>query len=268
MSQKVNIKNLNEAEAVKVGDYLIIETSDGTKILDFKNFSIDTSHTTFGSTLSTQTTDISANYSLIQQLSGSVDANKTLVSTVSGLTGLNWRDTWSSSLTYGQQDVVEYESSSFISLVDSNTNNTPVDGDDNLNSNWKYIAKKGSVTIPLSSASGILSYDGSNLVEVKPADDSEIGYILTSRGTSNTPAWSQASATRPGQVVDKVWTSYIGQKWWVGNQSGVIIHMTDGKLLKGGDDDGYGNLAHGPITCTRPPDCEKPGIIPVQQKEF
>ena len=92
MADKVNIKNLNEAEAVKVGDYLIIETSDGTKILDFKNFSIDTSNTTFAGTLSTQTADISSNYALIQQLSGSVDANKTLVSEVSGLTGLNWRD--------------------------------------------------------------------------------------------------------------------------------------------------------------------------------
>ena len=247
MSQKVNIKNLTEAEAIKAGDYLIIETSTGTKILNFKNFSVDTSHTTFADTLSAQTTDISGNYSLIQQLSGSVTANKTLVSEVSGLTGLNWRESWSSANTYKKQDAVEYDNSSFVSKIDSNNNNIPVDGNGTLNSNWMYLSKKGSVTVPLSSASAILSYDGSSLVEVKPAGDSEIGYILTSQGVSNTPTWSQASATRPGQVVDKVWTSYIGQKWWVGNQSGVIIQMTDGKLLKGGDDDGYGHLAHGPV---------------------
>ena len=38
MAERVNIKNLHQAEAVKAGDYIILETSDGTKILDFKDF--------------------------------------------------------------------------------------------------------------------------------------------------------------------------------------------------------------------------------------
>lgn len=245
MADKVNIKNLVQVESINAGDYLIVETSEGTKILDFKNLTIDTANTSFAAQLSGYTTSLASNYSIIQQLSGSVNANSTLVSEVSGLTGLNWRDSWSSSATYKKQDVVEYDNSSFVSKINSNSNNIPVDSSGTLNSNWKYIAKKGSVTVPLSSASAILSHDGSNLVEVKPAGDSEIGYILTSQGTSDTPVWSQASATRPGQVVDKVWTGNVGNKWW-SNQCGPIIQMTDGRLLRAGDDDGYGHLAHGP----------------------
>jgi len=114
MADRVNIKNLSEAEIIKSGDYIVIETSSGTQILDFKNFTIDTGNTSFASTLSTHTTDLSSNYSLIQQLSGTVGANTTLVSEVSGLTGLNWRDTWSSAITYKKQDSVEYDNSSFV----------------------------------------------------------------------------------------------------------------------------------------------------------
>jgi len=249
MADKVNIKNLNEAEAVKVGDYLIIETSDGTKILDFKNFSIDTSNTTFAGTLSTQTADISSNYSLIQQISGSVDANKTLVSEVSGLTGLNWRDGYSALITYKKQDAVEYEESSFVSKVDSNTGNTPVDGYGTLNSNWNYLAKKGSITLPLSSPSAILSYDGSNLIEVKPSSDSEIGYVLTSKGVSNTPVWSSNTDGRGGQKCERLIHGDIGSKWHRAQASAPLL-MTDGKLLTHGDSlatiGGAAANAHGP----------------------
>ena len=50
---KVNVKSLPEITQVSKGDYLIIETDDsGTKIIDFENFVIDETHTTFEPLLS------------------------------------------------------------------------------------------------------------------------------------------------------------------------------------------------------------------------
>lgn len=244
MADKVNIKNLNEAEAVKVGDYLIIETSEGTKILDFKNFSIDTSNTTFAGTLSTQTADISSNYSLIQQISGSVNANKTLVSEVSGLTGLNWRDEWSSGITYKKQDSVEYDNSSFVSLVDSNTNNTPVDGSGTLDSNWNYLAKKGSVTLPLSTAGAILSYNGTALTEVKPTDGTS-GYILKSNGEGVAPSYQLADSGRPRAVCKQLGETYNQVSGSAPHETTVAFIMTDGTVRLAGDDSENSHMSLG-----------------------
>jgi hypothetical protein len=45
-----------------------------------------------------------------------------------GVTGLvGWQRTWSNTTTYGLNDGVQYQGSGYISLVDSNTNNTPGD---------------------------------------------------------------------------------------------------------------------------------------------
>ena len=178
MAERVNIKNLHQAETVKAGDYIILETSDGTKILDFKDFTIDTSHTSFANTFSGHTTDISVNYSLIQQLTGSSAANTTLVSQVSGLTGLMWRDTWSASTTYNVQDAVEYSNSSFVAIAGS-TNEAPAAGEVLNSSYWNYLAKAGTVTLPLSTANALLSYNGTALTEIAPA---AAGYTLKSKG--------------------------------------------------------------------------------------
>ena len=73
-----NVRELPEVFSVADGDLLLIETENGTNILDFENFVIGIDNTTFGSTLSTNTTDIAALSSsfdtLSSALNNSVDA--------------------------------------------------------------------------------------------------------------------------------------------------------------------------------------------------
>ena len=68
-----NIKELPETFSVAAGDMLIIETDDGTNIMDFNNFVIGLDNTTFGTTITQHSTDISTLYSDIDELSASVD---------------------------------------------------------------------------------------------------------------------------------------------------------------------------------------------------
>tara|TARA_R110000824_G_scaffold125243_3_gene284235 strand:+ start:9379 stop:10260 length:882 start_codon:yes stop_codon:yes gene_type:complete len=70
MSDKsVNIKRLPEASDIEDGNFLIIEGEEGTSILDFKNFVITENNTTFQPLLSSHSTNIDRNYSLILTLS-------------------------------------------------------------------------------------------------------------------------------------------------------------------------------------------------------
>jgi len=78
-----NVRELPEVFSVAAGDLLIIETENGTNILDFENFVIGVDNTTFGSTLSTNTTDIAALSSSFDTLSSSVNTSiETLSSSV------------------------------------------------------------------------------------------------------------------------------------------------------------------------------------------
>ena len=192
MAESVNIRKLEITNQLQSGDYLIIETSAGTRIIDYKDLLIDKKNTTFASDLSTYEAGIASNQTLIKQLTGSQDNNNALVASVSGLSGLQWKGPWDTTTVYSKFDVVEYDNSSFVA-EEANANNTPAGG----SSIWSYIAKKGTVTLPLSSASAILSHDGSELVEIKPESNSEIGYVLTSQGTSAPPVWSLLSYGRP-----------------------------------------------------------------------
>ena len=65
MSENVNIVRLPESDEVKSGDYLIIETPQGTKIVDFSNFILTESNVTFSTVLSAHTSDIASNKTLI-----------------------------------------------------------------------------------------------------------------------------------------------------------------------------------------------------------
>ena len=49
---RVNINKLDGVTSLKAGDFLIIETPEGTRILDFKDFSIGIDNTTFSTTIS------------------------------------------------------------------------------------------------------------------------------------------------------------------------------------------------------------------------
>tara|TARA_R110001606_G_scaffold339615_1_gene487715 strand:+ start:395 stop:973 length:579 start_codon:yes stop_codon:yes gene_type:complete len=78
-----NVRELPEVFSVAAGDLLLIETENGTNILDFENFVIGIDNTTFGSTLSTNTTDIASLSSSFDTLSSSVNTSiETLSSSV------------------------------------------------------------------------------------------------------------------------------------------------------------------------------------------
>ncbi len=75
-----NVTELPEIFSISNGDLLLIETENGTNILDFENFIISVDNTTFGSTLSTNTTDIAALSSNFDTLSSAVDTSITALS--------------------------------------------------------------------------------------------------------------------------------------------------------------------------------------------
>lgn len=78
----INIEDLDIAKEIKIGDYVLLETTDGTKLIDFKDFIIGTDNITFYDKISggdfLQTADISA-------LSANVDTNTTILSGISGV---------------------------------------------------------------------------------------------------------------------------------------------------------------------------------------
>lgn len=56
----VNINELQEVDEVSNGNYLILETDDGTRIINFENFLIPIDNTTFESTITNIQSDISS----------------------------------------------------------------------------------------------------------------------------------------------------------------------------------------------------------------
>jgi uncharacterized protein (TIGR03437 family) len=58
-----------------------------------------------------------------------------------GPTGLTWRQTWSSSATYAQNDAVQFNGTSYISLQSNNTDHEP----DNSPTYWDTLAQAGAV---------------------------------------------------------------------------------------------------------------------------
>ena len=86
-----NIIRLPESDEIKSGDFVIVETADGTRILDFKNFLISTDNITFASTLSTYETDIKNNRTDIDSLTGALLNGKQdiFVASISSTKGLS-----------------------------------------------------------------------------------------------------------------------------------------------------------------------------------
>ena len=78
-----NVKELPETFSIATGDLLLVETDDGTNIMDFSNFVIGLDNTTFGTTITQHSTDINTLYSDIDTLSAQVAAD---VATVTGNT--------------------------------------------------------------------------------------------------------------------------------------------------------------------------------------
>lgn len=70
-----NIKELPETFSVADGDLLLIETDEGTNILDYANFVIGLDNTTFGTTITQHSTDIATLSSNFDSLSTQVDTD-------------------------------------------------------------------------------------------------------------------------------------------------------------------------------------------------
>ena len=70
-----NVKELPETFSVAGGDLLLIESDEGTNIMDFANFIIGLDNTTFGTTITDHSTDIAALSSDVATLSSKIDAD-------------------------------------------------------------------------------------------------------------------------------------------------------------------------------------------------
>lgn len=77
----INIESLDIADEIKIGDFVLLETTDGTKLIDFKDFIIGVDNITFFDRISgdyLQTSDISA-------ISAKTLAHESALSAVTGL---------------------------------------------------------------------------------------------------------------------------------------------------------------------------------------
>ena len=82
-----NIKELPETFAIAAGDMLVVETDDGTNIMDFNNFVIGLDNTTFGTTITQNSAALNDVYSDLETLSAEVEASVDTVATLSANTG-------------------------------------------------------------------------------------------------------------------------------------------------------------------------------------
>lgn len=117
----INIEDLDIAKEIKIGDNILLETTDGTKLIDFKDFIIGTDNITFYDKISggdfLQTADISA-------LSANVDTNTTILSSISGVN--NDIASLQGQVTAALNDLAKFRASiNELSNVELDTNTTP-----------------------------------------------------------------------------------------------------------------------------------------------
>lgn len=67
MSSEISIKQLPQITEINNGDLLLVQTPNSTNTLDFENFVIGLENTTFGTTITKNTTDIDALSSVLYQ---------------------------------------------------------------------------------------------------------------------------------------------------------------------------------------------------------
>jgi len=89
MAESVNIKKLVQADEINNGDFFIVETPQGTRILDYEDLIFSDKNTTFAPKLSAHTDDINVNLNNIAELSGYHLANPFRVQNLSATDGLS-----------------------------------------------------------------------------------------------------------------------------------------------------------------------------------
>lgn len=117
----INIKDLPVIESIDAGNFFIIETESGTSILDFSNLIFTLDNTTFGDTITNNTTNI-----LILS-SDIADLNTTLSSSISSLSAEVLRTNTFSTFSYTSAGITQLKG--FNTIIDPGTSvstlNTP-----------------------------------------------------------------------------------------------------------------------------------------------
>lgn len=177
-----NIKELPETFSVADGDLLLIETDEGTNIMDFANFIIGLDNTTFGTTITQHTTDISTLSSDFDSLSSQVDTDMTELSativgnTTKALVTLSGDDAFSA-VTVASNNIasVEYVVASHVVRFNF----------DNNFSNTNYIILPSAPVLETASQKFVQfveSDKATNYVDLSAIniDNGSIAYTLTS----------------------------------------------------------------------------------------
>lgn len=105
-----------------------------------------------------------------------------------------WKGTYAAGTTYAKQDVVAYNGGTYVSLVDSNTGNTPAA----LTAYWQLAAQ--GVSSITTTAGQVIYNNGTSLVGLPIGT---AGQVLTVN-SSGYPAWEQSNV-QLGTSVKKLW---------------------------------------------------------------
>ena len=85
----VNVNDIPVIEEIKSGDYVVVESTDGTGIIDYKDFIIGTDNITFASSISSNNTNNQTVSADLIALSAKFTTLLSLVAANSGLSGLS-----------------------------------------------------------------------------------------------------------------------------------------------------------------------------------
>lgn len=175
----INIEDLEIASEIKIGDFVLLETTDGTKLIDFKDFIIGADNVTFFDKISgtyLQSSDISA-------ISAKTLNNESLLSSISGV----------NSVTDRLETRINSVESSLITFIDSLSVTSLTDADITNNTNAKIgftVSNTSSLNLATSRGKvrfGSLDFKGSGLTEGSGADvylgDTTEGFFYKAKGS-------------------------------------------------------------------------------------
>lgn len=158
----INIEDLEIASEIKIGDFVLLETTDGTKLIDFKDFIIGADNVTFFDKISgtyLQSSDISA-------ISAKTLNNESLLSSISGV----------NSVTDRLETRINSVESSLITFIDSLNVTSLTDADITNNTNAKIgftVSNASSLNLATSRGKvrfGTIDFKGTGLSEGAGAD--------------------------------------------------------------------------------------------------
>ena len=144
-------------------------------------------------------------------------ATQTGTNVLLGKIAFTWKGTYAAGTTYARQDIAYYNGSSYISLVDANTGNTPA----NLTTYWQLFTQ--GVSSISSNAGEVIYNNGSGLVAL-PAGTS--GQVLTI-SAGGLPVWTSPDV-RSATKVKALVSNGMGQQSNMYRHNYVI--MTDNSV--------------------------------------